>query len=283
METSHLVGALSLLESTSFEHCPRIKPGSIKYDHSLKRIEPKQNCGATGQSSLRKKIRRIAPQSYTFLVDEIPPAWARSGLGSAAGWSADRWCTPACECLHQASARKDCERLTAALNSAAPYTRKHGIDESDGIGRTAAMVAAWCGDLAVLRLLVETGARLGLQDASGRSALHWAAINRQPGALSMLRYLCGCNVDALLRDRYGQTCLHKAVECRNVKAAEVLVAAFPRLCVVEDRRVILIPPRSDQNRKELTQVVLEFFFDLCPPSFSACETNTIFGHIPHAS
>ncbi len=170
-----------------------------------------------------------------FLVDEHPPAWAHHSLGILGGWSADRWCTPSCECLHQAAAARDLQRIRAALAAAHPFTRKHGIDEQDGAGRSAAMVAVFYGDLSVLRLLVESGARLGVQDAGGRSVLHWSAVNRRPDALDMLRYLCDTNVDALLRDRYGQTCLHMAVEAGCAGAAAILATAFPRLCIVKDR------------------------------------------------
>jgi ankyrin repeat protein len=106
------------------------------------------------------------------------------------------------------------------------------------------MVAAWHGDLPALRLLVESGARLGLQDSGGRSILHWAALNRRPGSLELLRYLCGRNVDALLRDRYGQTCLHKAVETGCTGAAAIFAAEFPRLCVIEDRYDPPYPPTA---------------------------------------
>ena len=109
------------------------------------------------------------------------------------------------------------------------------MDEQDHEGRTAAMVAVWRGQYEVLEYLVNSGARLNLQDHQGRSVLHWAVLNRSQQSIKILRYLCQRNLDVLQRDRHGHTCLHRCAEYGFTEGALLLISEFPRLCVVKDK------------------------------------------------
>ena len=49
------------------------------------------------------------------------------------------------------------------------------MDEADDGGRTGLMYSAIADQLECMQLLLNRGATVGLQDATGQTALHWAA------------------------------------------------------------------------------------------------------------
>lgn len=60
------------------------------------------------------------------------------------------------------AASDDAVLSRAALEGLLPFTRKHGLNERDDVGRTPAMVAAWLGATTALRVLA-AGSNLDLQ------------------------------------------------------------------------------------------------------------------------
>lgn len=48
-------------------------------------------------------------------------------------------------------------QVNAAVKGVSPFTRKHNINQQDESGRTAAMVAAWRGERAILKWLISKG------------------------------------------------------------------------------------------------------------------------------
>jgi len=151
------------------------------------------------------------------------------------GYVKDTWCHPSCMCLHQAAASGELGRVAAAVKGEEPFTRKHSINQLDEQGRTPAMIAAWRGERAVVRWLADQGADLNIVDDEGRSVLHWV-VYVERAAAGMLQDLSEANINALAKDRHGDTALHKCVQKNMVKAAGALAVAFPRLCIEKDRR-----------------------------------------------
>ncbi|KAL1776691.1 E3 ubiquitin-protein ligase MIB2 isoform X1 [Sigmodon hispidus] len=76
-------------------------------------------------------------------------------------------------------------------------------------GRTALQVAAYLGQVELVRLLLQARANVDLLDDEGNTALHYAALGNQPEATRVL-LSAGCGVDA--RNGTRSTALHVAVQ-----------------------------------------------------------------------
>eukprot|EP00802_Teleaulax_amphioxeia_P010774 Tamp_10804.p1 GENE.Tamp_10804~~Tamp_10804.p1 ORF type:complete len:384 (+),score=57.26 Tamp_10804:76-1227(+) len=145
----------------------------------------------------------------------------------------DRWCTTTCVCLHQAAAADDPKLCTAAMEGHLPFTRKHGLGETDEVGRTPVMVAAWRGALRALTVLL-AGSDLDLADKDKRTVFHWAALSKDP--LEVFQLLCDRNCNTKTKDKLGDTCLHKMVLRGDVKTCQVLSRNDPRLVLVPNKQ-----------------------------------------------
>ncbi|XP_070259957.1 E3 ubiquitin-protein ligase MIB2 isoform X4 [Myotis yumanensis] len=81
--------------------------------------------------------------------------------------------------------------------------------DSKNQGRTALQVAAYLGQVELLRLLLQARAGVDLPDDEGNTALHYAALGNQPEAARLL-LAAGCQANALNGTR--STALHVAVQ-----------------------------------------------------------------------
>jgi ankyrin repeat protein len=91
--------------------------------------------------------------------------------------------------------------------------------------------AAAVGAVNVVRTLVRQGADVNAKNNSGRTPMHIAAEKNLRHAVSEL---LACDADLNMQDRYGDTPLDRALKCRALDAAGVLIplgarAASPRL------------------------------------------------------
>ncbi|XP_045404702.1 E3 ubiquitin-protein ligase MIB2 isoform X2 [Lemur catta] len=86
-------------------------------------------------------------------------------------------------------------------------------------GRTALQVAAYLGQVELVRLLLQARAGVDLPDDEGNTALHYAALGNQPEAARVL-LSSGCGADALNNTR--STALHVAVQRGFLEVVRVL-------------------------------------------------------------
>uniref|UniRef100_A0A2K6G334 RING-type E3 ubiquitin transferase n=1 Tax=Propithecus coquereli TaxID=379532 RepID=A0A2K6G334_PROCO len=86
-------------------------------------------------------------------------------------------------------------------------------------GRTALQVAAYLGQVELVRLLLQARAGADLPDEEGNTALHYAALGNQPEAARVL-LSAGCGADALNSSR--STALHVAVQRGFLEVVRVL-------------------------------------------------------------
>ncbi|KAM5248898.1 E3 ubiquitin-protein ligase MIB2 isoform 4-T4 [Ctenodactylus gundi] len=86
-------------------------------------------------------------------------------------------------------------------------------------GRTALQVAAYLGQVELVRLLLQARAGVDVPDEEGNTALHYAALGNQPEAARVL-LSTGCGVDALNSTR--STALHVAVQRGFLEVVRVL-------------------------------------------------------------
>eukprot|EP00286_Rhodomonas_abbreviata_P023353 CAMPEP_0181306668 /NCGR_PEP_ID=MMETSP1101-20121128/10433_1 /TAXON_ID=46948 /ORGANISM="Rhodomonas abbreviata, Strain Caron Lab Isolate" /LENGTH=390 /DNA_ID=CAMNT_0023412761 /DNA_START=105 /DNA_END=1280 /DNA_ORIENTATION=- len=203
---------------------------------------------AVGSSSLKNS------KSVSHVEDGTPVGYS-DHFEAFVAYSKDRWCSPACQCLHFAAASGNIQMAEAAANGQKPFTRKHGLDEVDDAGRTPAMVAAWRSKVDTLSWLVERGADLNRVDKNERSVMHWATL--ATSRYEVFEVLCGKNVDVRKLDRLGDTVLHKIVALKDIKCATILCEYFPLLTTVKTRKGKLPIELAAPNKALMTSVSTE--------------------------
>ncbi|XP_054440160.1 E3 ubiquitin-protein ligase MIB2 [Pteronotus mesoamericanus] len=98
--------------------------------------------------------------------------------------------------------------------------RKHPEQvDAKNQGRTALQVAAYLGQVELLRLLLQARAGVDLPDDEGNTALHYAALGNQPEAARVL-LAAGCRVNTLNGSR--NAALHVAVQRNFLEVVKVL-------------------------------------------------------------
>ncbi len=92
------------------------------------------------------------------------------------------------------------------------------VNLQDKYGRSPLHAASDSGRLDVVRVLVDAGADVNLQDANGSSALHYAS---DKGHVDVARVLVDAGADVNLQDRRSSSALHAA--CYSGDEARVRV------------------------------------------------------------
>jgi hypothetical protein len=100
--------------------------------------------------------------------------------------------------------------------------RKENPNLPDGDGRTALMHAALNGNTEIVRLLLESGAKVSATDAAGSTALHWAA---ERGQVDVVKQLIAARAPIDPENKQGATPLMKATMAGSAPAVDALLAA----------------------------------------------------------
>lgn len=104
--------------------------------------------------------------------------------------------------------------------------RGDDLNHQDDVGKTALIYAAVAGSDAMIKLLLQGGARSSIRDMDGRVALHWAVQRDNPEAVAALLD-GGAEVDIL--DPHGTTPLMMAAANGNLSVLRVLIAHHAKL------------------------------------------------------
>ena len=119
------------------------------------------------------------------------------------------------------------EALVVAANAGAFHAVAGWLDDNGGVdagcaeqyGATLLMAAAGGGQEATVRMLLQRGASVNLQDSDGVTALMDAAGN---GHTTIVQALLDAKADASLHDIYGSTALMLAEHFKHTATAQLL-------------------------------------------------------------
>jgi ankyrin repeat protein len=119
--------------------------------------------------------------------------------------------------LITATMANDAERVRTSL-----LQKKENPNIADADGRTALMHAAMNGNVEIVQLLLDYGAKVNATDSAGSTALHWAAERGQPDTARTL-IAARAAVDA--DNKQGATPLMKAAATGSAPTVDLLLAA----------------------------------------------------------
>ena len=100
--------------------------------------------------------------------------------------------------------------------------RKVAVDVPDEAGWTALMHAAHAGHAAIVRLLLDAGANVAVQNRAQETALHLAA---RQGSTDIVQLLLAAGADFAARDGEGRTPLSRAIDRGRAEVINLLHAA----------------------------------------------------------
>ena len=95
------------------------------------------------------------------------------------------------------------------------------VDERDSAGETSLILAAECGDVDTLRILLDAGADPDASSRSGWTALHGAA---EHGSVPIIKMLAAAGGDVSAQAKSGKTPLDIARQYARPEAAQALEA-----------------------------------------------------------
>lgn len=125
------------------------------------------------------------------------------------------------------------------------------VDHHNDDDATAAHVASMAGNLEVLHMLHESGARLDMPDGKLRTPLHLVAIHNQP---SIAEYLLFCKVPLDAEDEDGNTPLLIATANGNLKNVALLLKHRANLSHKNRKNQSAVSIAWDKRDQELLRV-----------------------------
>ncbi|MEO1219596.1 MAG: ankyrin repeat domain-containing protein, partial [Bacteroidota bacterium] len=128
------------------------------------------------------------------------------------------------------------------------------MDLQDSEGKTALHIAAYNGHLEVVESLAGKGAQIDVRDEDGNTPLHGAAYN---GHLEVVKFLAGKDAQIDVRDEDGNTPLHIAAYNGHLEVAEYLYREGASIEVPNKDKVVPIHMAAQEGHLK----VVEFLVD----------------------
>ena len=255
MRTVLLVSAVLLAHSAAFAADPKARK---KLDDSYVKFTPEEFVRrvASGDRKtvdlfIQAGIDVNAPgaRGRTALLeaagrDDAKLLAALLAAGADVGRADPEGTTPLCEA---AAAGKDAN-VSTLLRAKAPTSAACGISH-----RTPLQEALRRGSLPSVQALLAAGAAVDARDASGQTALHYAADEDPP---ALIQALLAAHADVAARSNSGETPLHRANNHRSVANAQALLAAGAPVDARNGRGETALFEAARNDSPELIQVLL---------------------------
>ncbi|NWU89173.1 DAPK1 kinase, partial [Upupa epops] len=97
----------------------------------------------------------------------------------------------------------------------------YDVNQPNKHGTPPLLIAAGCGNIQILQLLLKRGSRIDVQDKAGSNAIYWAA---RHGHVETLKFLSDNKCPLDVKDKSGETALHVAARYGHVDVVQFLCA-----------------------------------------------------------
>uniref|UniRef100_A0A2K6M5A7 Death-associated protein kinase 1 n=1 Tax=Rhinopithecus bieti TaxID=61621 RepID=A0A2K6M5A7_RHIBE len=95
----------------------------------------------------------------------------------------------------------------------------YDVNQPNKHGTPPLLIAAGCGNIQILQLLIKRGSRIDVQDKGGSNAIYWAA---RHGHVDTLKFLNENKCPLDVKDKSGETALHVAARYGHADVAQLL-------------------------------------------------------------
>ncbi|XP_041430695.1 death associated protein kinase 1 S homeolog isoform X2 [Xenopus laevis] len=95
----------------------------------------------------------------------------------------------------------------------------YDVNQPNKHGTPPLLIAAGCGNIQILELLIKRGAQIDVQDKAGSNAIYWAS---RHGHVETLKFLHQNNCSLDIKDKSGETALHVAARYGHVEVIQYL-------------------------------------------------------------
>ncbi|EMP39343.1 Death-associated protein kinase 1 [Chelonia mydas] len=95
----------------------------------------------------------------------------------------------------------------------------YDVNQPNKHGTPPLLIAAGCGNIQMLQLLIKRGSRIDIQDKAGSNAVYWAS---RHGHVQTLKFLCESKCPLDVKDKSGETALHVAARYGHVDVVQYL-------------------------------------------------------------
>ncbi|NXN89694.1 DAPK1 kinase, partial [Bombycilla garrulus] len=95
----------------------------------------------------------------------------------------------------------------------------YDVNQPNKHGTPPLLIAAGCGNIQMLRLLLKRGSRIDIQDKAGSNAIYWAS---RHGHIETLKFLSDNECPLDIKDKSGETALHVAARYGHVDVVQFL-------------------------------------------------------------
>ncbi|NWX23851.1 DAPK1 kinase, partial [Aegotheles bennettii] len=95
----------------------------------------------------------------------------------------------------------------------------YDVNQPNKHGTPPLLIAAGCGNIQMLQLLLKRGSRIDVQDKAGSNAIYWAS---RHGHVEMLKFLNDNKCPLDVKDKSGETALHVAARYGHVDVVQFL-------------------------------------------------------------
>ena len=143
--------------------------------------------------------------------------------------------------------------------------RSSFLNKPDSHGMTALMWAAQGGHEAVVRLLLEKGAHIGIKNSAGETAMSIAVEFRHEATVQRLLLEKGVNINA--KNTYGDTALMKAVGWQHEAIVQLLLEQGADIKIQNESGTTTLMKATESENKRVTQILLEQGADI---NFQLC-------------
>ncbi|XP_067171422.1 death-associated protein kinase 1 isoform X3 [Apteryx mantelli] len=102
----------------------------------------------------------------------------------------------------------------------------YDVNQPNKHGTPPLLIAAGCGNIQMLQLLLKRGSRIDVQDKAGSNAIYWAS---RHGHVETLKFLNENNCPLDVKDKSGETALHVAARYGHVDVVQFLcsIGSYP--------------------------------------------------------
>uniref|UniRef100_A0A146LTI8 Ankyrin repeat domain-containing protein 27 n=1 Tax=Lygus hesperus TaxID=30085 RepID=A0A146LTI8_LYGHE len=195
-------------------------------------------------------IRKVERVLRAIMYGDVQLACFYLGIEPSTHDEQDESCHPLCPC----KTKKDTEKSIALGDTRVKEPLNINVCDSEGI--TPLHMAAKCGRMELVKLLIDSCADVNVCALNGMTPLHLACLNQRNRVATLLLEKGKCYVDA--KDNFGNTPLHYCCQTSNSRMVSILLKFKPKLEIRNNDGKTPLDEAKDLMSLTIVQLLTEY-------------------------